>query len=91
MQPQTSSRKKPLQAMLSLMRQNLSCYIGSMIATAMIVLIGFLTPIVLAETIDSVLGTNPSTLPAFVLAPIRAMGGRQFLVEHLWILGLVLV
>ena len=77
--------------MLTLMRQNLSCYIGAMIATAMIVLIGFLTPILLAETIDSVLGTHPSTLPEFVLRPIRALGGRQFLVDHLWILGLVLV
>ena len=91
MQPTTPPTKKPLQAMLALMRQNLSCYIGAMIATAMIVLIGFLTPIVLAETIDSVLGTHPSTLPEFVLRPIRALGGRQFLVEHLWILGLVLV
>ena len=91
MQPTTPPKKTPLQAMLALMRQNLSCYIGAMIATAMIVLIGFLTPIVLAETIDSVLGTHPSTLPEFVLAPIRALGGRQFLVEHLWILGLVLV
>ena len=45
----------------------------------------------LAETIDSVLGTHPSTLPEFVLRPIRALGGRQFLVDHLWILGLVLV
>ena len=91
MQPTTSPKKKPLQAMLALMRQNLSCYIGAMIATAMIVLIGFLTPILLAETIDSVLGTHPSTLPEFVLRPIRALGGRQFLVDHLWILGLVLV
>ena len=91
MQPTTPQPKKPLQAMLALMRQNLSCYIGAMIATAMIVLIGFLTPILLAETIDSVLGTHPSTLPEFVLRPIQALGGRQFLVDHLWILGLVLV
>ncbi|MGN1019777.1 MAG: ABC transporter ATP-binding protein [Aristaeellaceae bacterium] len=91
MQPSAPQKKSPLQAMLALMRQNLSCYIGAMIATAMIVLIGFLTPIVLAETIDSVLGTHPSTLPEFVLRPIRALGGRQFLVDHLWILGLVLV
>ena len=52
MQPTTPQPKKPLQAMLALMRQNLSCYIGAMIATAMIVLIGFLTPILLAETIE---------------------------------------
>ncbi len=85
------TKAKPIGAMLRLMRQNLPCYIGSVIATTMIVLIGFLTPIVLAETIDSVLGSAPSTLPEFLLRPIRALGGRAFLVNNLWILGAVLV
>lgn len=92
MQPVSQKKKKkPFKAMLALMRQNLPYFIGAMFATAMISLIGFLTPIVLAETIDSVLGSEASTLPEFVLKPIRAMGGRDFLRSHLWILGLVLV
>ncbi|MCH5288065.1 MAG: ABC transporter ATP-binding protein [Christensenellaceae bacterium] len=77
--------------MLWLMRQNLWSFMGSMVATVMIVIIGFLTPLLLAETIDSVLGTAPSTLPDFILAPIRALGGREFLIHNLWILGLTLV
>ena len=84
-------KNTPLSAMLWLMRQNLWSFVGSMVATVMIVIIGFLTPLLLAETIDSVLGTAPSTLPDFILAPIRALGGREFLIHNLWILGLTLV
>ena len=84
-------KNTPLSAMLWLMRQNLWSFVGSMVATVMIVIIGFLTPLLLAETIDSVLGTAPSTLPDFILAPIRALGGRDYLIHNLWILGAALV
>ena len=88
---QKTTKQKPLAAMLALLRANWTAYLGSLIATVMIVIIGFITPLVLAETIDSVLGTEPSTLPEFVLAPIRALGGREFLRRNLWVLGLTLV
>lgn len=84
-------KKKPLAAMMALIRGNWACYLGAVFSTIMIVLIGFATPVMLAEIIDSVLGTSPSTLPDFVLAPIRALGGRQFLVDNLWVLGAALV
>ena len=84
-------RQTPLAAMLALVRRNWGSYLGSMIATVMIVLIGFATPALLAETIDSVLGTNPSTLPAFMQEALARLGGRQFLIDNLWILGVVLV
>lgn len=84
-------KKKPLSAMLALIGANWPSYLGALIATVMIVIIGFITPLVLAETIDSVLGTEPSSMPAFVLAPIRAWGGREFLRNNLWVLGLALV
>ena len=84
-------KKKPLSAMLGLLRANWLYALGSMLSTVMIVIIGFLTPLLLAEIIDCVLGTNPSSLPEFILAPVRAMGGREFLTKNLWILGLALV
>ena len=82
---------KPLSAMLTLMRQNLGAFIGAMLSTIAIVLIGFATPLLMAETIDCVLGTQPSSLPEFILAPIRALGGRDFLRRSLWAVGLALV
>ncbi len=88
MQP---NRKKPAACMWELVRANIWPFLGAMVSTIMIVLIGFMTPILLAETIDSVLGTAPSTLPAWLLQPIEALGGREFLRQNLWVLGAVLV
>ena len=88
MQP---NRKKPAACMWELVRANIWPFLGAMVSTIMIVLIGFMTPVLLAETIDSVLGTAPSTLPAWLLQPIEALGGREFLRQNLWVLGAVLV
>ena len=88
MQP---NRKKPAACMWELVRANIWPFLGAMVSTIMIVLIGFMTPILLAEAIDSVLGTAPSTLPAWLLQPIEALGGREFLRQNLWVLGAVLV
>ena len=86
-----NNQQKPLSAMLSLMRQNVGAFIGAMLSTIAIVVIGFATPLLMAETIDCVLGTQPSSLPEFILAPIRALGGREFLQRSLWAVGLALV
>lgn len=84
-------KQTPARAMLTLVKSNLGCFVGAMIATIMIVLIGFAQPMLLAETIDSVLGNEPSSLPNFILSPIRALGGRDFLRENLWIMAVALV
>ena len=85
--------KKPatFSAMMRLVLENWPSYLGAMIATVLIVIIGFITPLVLAETIDFVLDDKPSTLPAFVLAPIERLGGRDFLRANLWVMGLALI
>ncbi len=84
-------KQTPLRAMLALIRRNWPYFLGAMIATVVMVVINFLTPTLLAETVDCVLGEEPSTLPDFVLAPVRAWGGRTFLRQNLWILGVLLV
>ena len=86
-----NKKQTPIQAMLALVRSNWGSFLGAMIATVMIVLIGFAQPMLLAETIDCVLGNEPSSMPEFLLAPIRAMGGRDFLRAHLWMMALALV
>lgn len=84
-------QKKPFTVMLSLVLRNWKHFLASLIATVMIVIIGFLTPLLLAEIIDSVLGNEPFTFPDFVMSPIYALGGRDFLRANLWLLGLALV
>ena len=84
-------QKKPLSAMFALIRENLGSFVGAMFSTVMIVLIGFVTPLMLGEIIDSVLGTSPSQLPEWLLAPLRQLGGREYFINHLWVLAVALV
>ena len=84
-------KQKTMAAMIRLVRENWPSYLGALAATVMIVLIGFITPMVLATTIDSVLNSEPFDLPPFLVGWINAWGGRGFLRENLWVIGVLLI
>ena len=75
----------------SLIRANSWTYLGAVVCTVFSVFINFITPLLFAETIDSILGGNPSSLPIFLQNIISSLGGRSFLLNHLWLVGAVLV
>lgn len=77
--------------MLSLIGQNWTHFLWALIATIMMVIIGFLTPLLLSEIVDSILGSEPFTMPDFLMNPINALGGRDFLRQKLWIPALALI
>ena len=77
--------------MLSLIGQNWTHFLWALIATIMMVIIGFLTPLLLSEIVDSILGSEPFTMPDFLMNPINALGGRDFLRQNLWIPALPLI
>lgn len=77
--------------MLSLIGQNWTHFLWALIATIMMVIIGFLTPLLLSEIVDSILGSEPFTMPDFIMNPINALGGRDFLRQNLWIPALALI
>lgn len=77
--------------MLSLIGQNWTNFLWALIATIMMVIIGFLTPLLLSEIVDSILGSEPFTMPDFLMNPINALGGRDFLRQNLWIPALALI
>lgn len=77
--------------MLSLIWQNWTHFLWALIATIMMVIIGFLTPLLLSEIVDSILGSEPFTMPDFLMNPINALGGRDFLRQNLWIPALALI
>ena len=77
--------------MLSLIGQNWTHFLWALIATIMMVIIGFLTPLLLSEIVDSILGSEPFTMPDFLMNPISALGGRDFLRQNLWIPALALI
>ena len=77
--------------MLSLIGQNWTHFLWALIATIMMVIIGFLTPLLLSEIVDSILGSEPFTMPNFLMNPINDLGGRDFLRQNLWIPALALI
>lgn len=77
--------------MLSLIGQNWTHFLWALIATIMMVIIGFLTPLLLSEIVDTILGSEPFTMPDFLMNPINDLGGRDFLRQNLWIPALALI
>lgn len=77
--------------MLSLIGQNWTHFLWALIATIMMVIIGFLTPLLLSEIVDSILGSEPFTMPDFLMNLINDLGGRDFLRQNLWIPALALI
>ena len=74
-----------------LVAANTWTYLGAVLCTVFSVFINFATPLLLAETVDSILGSEPSRLPGFLQGFSAALGGREYLVRNLWAVGLVLV
>lgn len=83
--------KQNLRALWALVRENRALYVSAVFCTLITVVIGFLTPLVFSETIDVILADGQSFLPAWLRAPVSAMGGRVFLRTHFWLVALLLV
>ena len=67
-------------------------YIGAVLCMALAVCSGFVTPLLLGETLDAVLSQSRAlNLPGVLGEWVSRMGGRAFLISHLWIIALCLV
>lgn len=62
-----------------------------LVATVLSTATAYLTPLVITFAVDSVIGTKPMELPGFLAGAVEALGGREYLVRNLWILGLAVV
>ena len=85
------TKKHSFAPMWRLIKRRKYYFLGAFVATALNVLIGFITPAILAELIDHYLGDKPSRLPDFVNSLIDMLGGRAFAIENLWIFGAALI
>ena len=74
-----------------LVRENGRYFFWALVFTVFTVVIEYLTPIVLAETLDYYLQGKPSRMPGFVNAWVNSLGGPEFMARNLWIVGLALV
>ena len=77
---------------MEFMHGSMARYLGAILAVVVSVVVGFVTPLLLAETIDAVIGnTRELRLPGFIGQWVDSMGGRDFLVRNLWLIALALV
>ena len=83
--------RRTMGLLAKLVRKNGRYFFWALIFTVFTVLIEYLTPIVLAETLDYYLQGKPSRMPGFVNAWVDALGGPEFMAKNLWIAGLALV
>ncbi|MBQ9264202.1 MAG: ABC transporter ATP-binding protein [Clostridia bacterium] len=74
-----------------LIRENKGHFLAALVCTVFTVIIEFITPILLAETLDYYLQGKPSRMPGFVNAWIDSLGGPAFMARNLWMVGLALV
>ena len=85
-------KKRRINMVRTFLEGNAVRYFGSIGAVVVNVAISFLTPLVLAETIDAVIGQKrPLSIPGFLGQWVERLGGREFLVRNLWIMGLAML
>ncbi|MBO2515705.1 MAG: ABC transporter ATP-binding protein [Clostridiales bacterium] len=86
--------KKP-HLMRQLIFKNKRYFGGALVFTLAAVVIDFITPVLLAETLDIYIGAAgenaKSHLPGFMQQIVEGLGGKDYMSSHLWMMGLVLV
>lgn len=84
-------KKHSFRPMWRLIKRRRLHFGGALIATILTALIGFITPAILAELIDHYLGSEPTRMPSFVNGWVARLGGRDFMLSHLWVPGALLI
>ncbi|MBQ9196913.1 MAG: ABC transporter ATP-binding protein [Clostridia bacterium] len=80
-----------LRLMGRLIAENKWYFLGAALCTLLSVAADYMTPLLLAETLDHYLSGLPSQLPGFVNAWVERLGGADYMAHHLWLVGLMLV
>ncbi len=73
------------------MKGNRMRYLGSIISMVISAVLSLLPPLVIAITVDSIIGDKPITASPAVVSIIEKLGGKSVLAQNLWICGLALV
>ncbi|MBQ8081168.1 MAG: ABC transporter ATP-binding protein [Clostridia bacterium] len=77
--------------MRKLIGMNLPWFIGTFVCVAGSVLLDYLSPLLLAETLDHYLAGEPSVLPGFLQGWLNGLASRETIVQNLWIVGLLII
>ena len=66
-------------------------YLGSVTVLLLAVLLELIQPLLLGETVDRYLLGGESNLPAFVNNWVDKLGGPEWMTQHLWVVGAVML
>ncbi len=85
-------KKVSMASLWALIKRHWVLFLGAGIATIINVLIGFVTPAMLAEMFDYYMGDKPSRFPPFINNIIQALfGSKETVLNHLWVFGAALI
>jgi len=76
---------------LAIMRDNWKLFITCVITMMAGVGLSYIPPKILGVTVDSVFGELPFDLPQFAVRWLESLGGREYLVQHVWLCGAAVV
>lgn len=82
-----AKRREKLSLIVKIMKGNWRYFAICVAAMAFNVCLSYISPRVVGSTVDSVIGELPFDLPAFIVKWIDGIGGREFLLSHLYICG----
>ena len=74
-----------------LLRMNARWFAGALLCTLVCVVTDYLSPLIVAETLDHYLGQADSVLPAFVLRLLPVLNERDYIAQHLYLVGLLII
>ena len=83
--------KRKWRLMGQLISQNKWLFLGAAACTLLQVVMDYMPPLLLAETLDYYLGKQESGMPAFINRFVDSIGGPDFMARNLWIVGIALV
>lgn len=80
-----------IRKLLQFMKGNTLVFAGAVVSVCLGSFFSTAIPLVVKTTIDSVIGQKPLELPLWAAGIINTLGGKNLLVQNLWICGLVII
>jgi ATP-binding cassette subfamily B protein len=66
-------------------------FVGAVIGAVLIQILALVNPKIIRYTVDSIIGSDPSSLPDWANRLVDRIGGIPYIREHLWVIALAVI